>query len=145
MEESRKHCLTTGLKVLDEYIMRGHEKGALQSGATTVVLAPSNVGKSAWLISTTIHNIRDGKSVLYMTHEDRFEDVRIRMLQCYLRMGINELLDAYKNPEGLAKLHEATADIAKHIVYIPVNKPGMTIQDIVPDNRSGTGEEEDQQ
>lgn len=132
MEESRKHCLTTGLSVLDEYIMTRHEGGALQAGASTVVLAPVNVGKSSFLITTAMHNVRQGKSVLYMTHEDRFEDVRIRMLQCYLRMNINDLLDAYKTPEGLAKIKEATGVISKQISYVPVNKPGMTIQDVLP-------------
>lgn len=132
MEKSRENCLTTGLKMLDEYIMKDHKIGSLQSGASTVVLSPANVGKSSFLITTSIHNVKAGKSVLYMTHEDRYEDVRVRMLQCYLRMNISDLLDAYKTPEGLAKINEATQALSKFITYIPVNKPGMTIQSVIP-------------
>ncbi len=132
LERSRENCISTGLPILDEYIMSNHKSGSLQAGATTVVLASSNSGKSAWLITTAIHNIKAGKSVLFMTHEDRFEDVRVRMLQSYLGMDINTLLSEYKTPEGLKAIKDATKDISAHLVYVPVNKPGMTVEDVVP-------------
>src|SRR6266404_577715 len=132
LEHSHKDCLTIGLPILDSYIMSNQTQGGLQRGASTVALAPINIGKSSFLITTAIHNVKKQKSILYMTHEDRFEDVRVRMLQCYLRRDINSLLELYKTESGLKEIKAATAEISKYIIYIPVNKPGMTVEEVIP-------------
>lgn len=130
-QETREHALTTGLKILDRALLKEAPSGGLQPGDTTIVMGPVNVGKSTVLISMACANIRAGKDVLYMTHEDAPEDIRLKFLANMTKLPIHKLLE-YDNPEVAAKLDSAVKFLDKHLRYEPYTKAGMTVEEVLP-------------
>jgi replicative DNA helicase len=128
----RDNALTTGLTVLDNALLEGATKGGLQLGDTTVLLAPTNVGKTTTMITMAVHNILQGKNVFFMTHEGVPSDIRMKFLKCILGVNTNELFKMYNTPEGMKALEMASKQLNKRLRYIPYNKAGMTIEDVLP-------------
>lgn len=131
-KEEKHDALTTGLKLLDEALLDGATNGGLQRGDTTVVLAPSNTGKTTCMLTIGVHNVKADKDVLVMTHEGRPEDIRNKILKATLDCTEEQLLNMYHTPEGLQKLRSASELLKKHLTYIPYNKAGMKVEDVVP-------------
>lgn len=127
-ERERGTALTTGLKIFDQALMDGATVGGLQRGDMTLILAPSNVGKTTALITIACHNVRRGKSVLLMTHEGRPDDIARKIHQSFLGMTYPEILAAYKDPKLFAVLQQKLEFLNRFMTYIPINKPGMTVE-----------------
>ncbi len=89
-------------------------------------------GKSSTLITIACHNIRAGKSILYMTHEGRPEDIKLKILANMLECPISQIFDLYKTEDGRKKLNDVGKNIDRHLLYIPYNRAGMTIEEVVP-------------
>lgn len=130
--DERSDALTTGLKMLDESLLDGAISGGLQRGDTTVVLAPSNVGKTTSLLTIARHNIFANKDVLLMTHEGRPEDIRNKLMKACLDCSEDEMLRLYATPEGLERLKSMSSLLKQKLTYIPYNKAGMKVEDVVP-------------
>jgi replicative DNA helicase len=136
-ETERMEALTTGLDILDRCLLKGAPSGGLQKGDTTIVMAPVNIGKTTCLITMATANIIKGKDVFLMTHEGRPEDIRLKILSNVLQCPIDAIFELYRDPAKIAKLELVTAQIEKHLKYIPYNKAGgMTIEEVVPIIRS---------
>ncbi len=132
-ETERLSAVTTGLKILDEQLLKGATAGGLQKGDTTIMMGAVNQGKSTCLITMACANIRESKDVFYMSHEGRPEDLRLKILSNMLQCPIDEIFNYYKDNEKLAKLSATTKLIETHLKYIPYNKAGgMTIEEVVP-------------
>jgi KaiC/GvpD/RAD55 family RecA-like ATPase len=131
-KEEKQEALPTGLKLLDEALLGGATSGGLQRGDTTVILAPSNTGKTTCILSIVVHNIQANKDVLLMTHEGRPEDIRMKVMKAALDCTEEEMLNMYHTPEGLQKLRTTSALISSRLIYIPYNKAGMKVEDVVP-------------
>src|ERR1700677_2253925 len=70
VQEERQGGLTFGLKLMDRLLTpHGDGGGGLFPGDTTLLLAGTNIGKSATLITIATANIMKGKDVLILTHE----------------------------------------------------------------------------
>lgn len=138
----RLSALTTGLALLDEALMTDaiqrapdgttFSTGGMQLGDTTVLMAPSNTGKTTAMLTMVRHNIMRQKDILLMTHEGRPEDIRNKLLKGVLNCTESELHDMYKTPEKLNTLRNFAALIQRHCTYIPYNKAGMKVEDVVP-------------
>lgn len=127
-------ALTTGLSVLDAALSSdGQPNPALYRGDTTVILAPINCGKSTAMITIACHNIRQKKSVLFYTHEGRKEDIREKVLQSFTRNTKTELFNLYRTPEGLKKINDAVKGLELYLEYVPFNRPGMTVEQVMAD------------
>jgi hypothetical protein len=134
-EEQYTDGLTTGLKILDDALVpSGDAKkgGGLFRKDCTIVLAPSNVGKTTTLITMAVHNVIAGKHVLFMTHEGRPSDIREKMLCAFLGMSKPEIFGLYKKPHGIALVAAATEYLKKYMTYIPYNRAGMTVEEVIP-------------
>lgn len=131
-ETERVEALTTGLPVLDGALLKGATTGGLQRGDTTVIMAPINIGKTTTLITFSCHNIKAGKDVLFMTHEGRPEDIRNKILANMLGCTIDGLLEYYKDYSKMSIIENTVKMIDKHFRYIPYNKAGMVVEDVVP-------------
>ncbi len=132
-KEERREALTTGLRLLDEAL--GAEKeneGGLYKGDSTVILAPSNAGKTTSMITVAVHNVRKGRHVLLMTHEGRPDDIRMKLLKSFLGVDQKGLFDLYETKAGQDRIVNATQFFSRFLVYMPYNKAGMTIEDVVP-------------
>ncbi|WNM70286.1 DNA primase-helicase [Myxococcus phage Mx1] len=144
--QEKGNAITTGSPLLDQALLDGATSGSLQYGDTTLVLAPSNVGKTTFMLSVGVHNVLSNKDVLVMTHEGRPEDIRLKILKALLGVSEQELLALYQTKEGLARIHIATNLLKAKLTYIPYNKAGMKVEDVVPiirraqeDRRAKTG------
>ncbi len=132
-------AISFGIKALDDAMMPqgmdsgppNHSKGLLL-GDTTILLAPSNVGKTTALITIARHNIMRGRDVLWFTHEGVDDDLQIKMMQAVLGVDLPELLKMYKTKDGMARITATMRMVDRHLVYIPWNHPGMTVEELVP-------------
>lgn len=134
-ELSYERALTTGLTILDDALVPGNDskgRGGLFRGDITILMAPANVGKTTCLITMAVKNAMQGKKVLFMTHEGRPSDIREKMLQCALRMEKGLLFEAYKSPEMLQRLDFFATHLDKFLTYVPYNKAGMTVEEVIP-------------
>lgn len=133
-EKGYQDALTTGLGIFDQQLRPEGSPpgGGLFIGDTTVLLAPSNVGKTTAMITMSVHNMMAGKHVLFMTHEGRPSDIREKFLQAILNCTKPELFQMYKTPEGMARIQWAIEFARRFLTYIPYNKAGMVIEEVVP-------------
>ena len=139
VESRYDDAVSFGIKALDDAMMppgmdsgpAGHSKSLLL-GDTTILLAPSNVGKTTGLITIARHNIMQRKDVLWFSHEGVDDDLQQKMMQAVLGVNTATLLAMYKSDEGLAQITAAMRLVDKHLVYIPWNHPGMTVEELVP-------------
>lgn len=144
-ENNETEALTTGCYLLDRALLKRKENDAtdarvgdvpkskgLQLGDTTVILAPSNTGKTSTLITIARHNIVAGKHVLFMTHEGRPEDIRNKFYRAFLGVTQDDLFALYKTPEGQRELERAANAFRNNLKYVPYNKAGMTVEEVIP-------------
>lgn len=131
-ENSRGSALTTGLGILDQALLKDATRGGLLLGDTTLVMSPVNCGKTSCLITIACHNVRAGKDVLVMTHEGAPSDIRLKILANMLDCPIPKIFELYKTKEGNAIIDTCVKMLNKHLKYIPYNKAGMTVEEVVP-------------
>ncbi|MDE2425762.1 MAG: hypothetical protein KGO96_07630 [Elusimicrobia bacterium] len=146
-EENIKNALPTGLKLLDKALLEGSENGGLLRGNTTIVMAPTDSGKTSTLITMACHNVLTEHPVLFMTHEGVPEDIKLQTLCCMMSLieiknksnrfpnGLDRLAiyELKETAEGRKKIKYATDLLDQFLEYRPYNKPGMTIEDVEPE------------
>jgi hypothetical protein len=133
IEENRieySNALTTGLTLFDHLLTPKAQKGSLLPGDMSIIMAPVNVGKTTAMITTVVHNVAAGKSVLFLTHEGRPEDIKEKIRCSFLGVTPLELLDLYKTPEGRARLDYVAKWMNQFLTYYPYNKPGLTVEEV---------------
>jgi replicative DNA helicase len=131
-ELERGSALTTGLRLLDQALLDGATTGGMLRGDTTILMAPVNTGKTTGMWTIARHNIMAGKDVLAMSHEGRPTDLGLKMLRSVLGVTEVQLLAMYRDPMGRQRIVDAQKIIKAHFVYIPYNKAGMKVEDVVP-------------
>lgn len=86
-----------------------------------------------FLITVSCHNILQGKTVLFMTHEGDPKQLRIQFLSNILGLPVEDVVKLRESEHGRLKLTPAVAMLDKHLKYIPYNKAGaMYIERVVP-------------
>jgi replicative DNA helicase len=133
------HWLELDSKIKDTAISTGCRRldlalgGGLFKGETSAIMAPSNTGKSTFMITLVRHAIMQEKKVLFITHEDNPSKIRRKILTSYMGVDSKHIL----NPEMIkqersSKLLNIAAEIIKErLAYIPYNKTGeMYIEDV---------------
>lgn len=136
-ESDREHTLTTGLPGFDQALLEGAADGGMLRGDMTVLLAPSNIGKTTTLSTIAVQNVWKRKHVLFFTHEGRPEDIQMKMLCSSMGVSMPELLAMYKTEEGLSKIRLHSKLLQTYMTYIPYNTAGsMYVEDVVDLMRS---------
>lgn len=131
--DSKKNALGLGLSMLDSAILQGATSGGLLPGDTTVVIAPVNVGKTTFMITVACHNVRQGKDVLFVSHEGNPKLIRLMFLANIVGCSVNKILELGTTKEGREKIHVAATMLEKHLTYIPYNKSDkMVVEEFVP-------------
>lgn len=136
-----ENACTFGLKTLDQLLTPYCKDGSLLKGDTTVLLAPSNVGKTTVLLNAIRANIKRGKRVLFFTHEGRPEDIRNKLWCLMLSIveqdesrsrfvTMDSLLKSWQEPAFQSEMKMMAKFMSKYLTYIPLNKPGMTVEDV---------------
>lgn len=139
-ETERIDALSTGLSILDKCMLEGAVHGGMQRGDTTIILSSQNAGKSTFLSTAALHNVLAGKNVLYMTHEGRPDDIRLKFISGLLGCCVPDIFELGRTPEGIKRLENATRLLDQHLMYVPYNRAGMTVEDVVPIIRSNQEE-----
>ncbi len=124
--------LTFGAPEVDKLINPHAPNGSLLKGDTTVLVASSNAGKTTALITTIVANARNSKHILFITHEGRPEDIWQKMVMCAANLTLKELHEAPFNTGFMNRAKGANMLLNKYVDYLPMNKPGMTIEDVEP-------------
>ncbi len=106
------------------------KRGGLLKGDTTILIAPTNVGKTTAILTIICANIKNGKYVLFFNHEGREGDIQQKLLRCMVGLTIPEYTRALCDPDGFALIHEAAATLKKYLIWIPLTNPGLTIEEV---------------
>lgn len=140
-EEMVGECVTTGHPLLDEALLEGAATeaagislespdtiafppdkldiktlttGGLMKGDTTMILGPSNSGKTTTVISMIVANLFFGKKVLYITHEMKWEDIKTKVYQRAFQKSATELTNYSKSEEDIDQLNIKTVSNMIH-------------------------------
>lgn len=143
--ESFEDCLTIGHPIFDKLLREGAAKkdadltkpppkfwtnGGLVKGDTTVILGPSNSGKTTTVTSIIVPNILNEKHVLYFTHEQKWEDIKTKLFMCMCNATADELRKPDNALQG--KMEFAGKMLDKYLTYIPWVKAGdMWVESVI--------------
>lgn len=122
-------AISFGLDAFDRLLLpEGGGNGSLLKGDMTVLLAPTNIGKTTTMVTVAVHNIMNGKDVLLVTHEGRISDIKMKIWQCMLQMDRKSIMSKLGSMrEAFAFCQEITK---KHLEFLPLNKAGLTVEDV---------------
>lgn len=132
----REGALSTGLPLLDQKIDPSCVNGALLKGDTTILLAPTNAGKTTAMITMAVHNIKNGKDVLFISHEGRESDLKEKFWSAITRKTKPDMLKAIQNedPQVSKVIQKMTLAynlyVSRHLTYMAMNKPGLTVEEV---------------
>jgi hypothetical protein len=129
-QKDRQNALTFGNGVVDKLLLPDGVSGSLLPGDTTVLVAPTNVGKTTTIITTIGHNLRKGKSALLITHEGTEQDLKLKIWCNVLGCTKPELLAMYHSEEGLEKLNKGLAFIRRYLTFVHYPKAGLTVEEV---------------
>jgi replicative DNA helicase len=129
-QKDRQNALTFGNGVLDKLLLPDGVSGSLLPGDTTVLVAPTNVGKTTSVISIIGHNIRKGKSALLITHEGTEQDLKLKIWCNVLGCTKPELIAMYNTQEGTERMAKGLAFIRRYLTFVHYPKAGATIEEV---------------
>lgn len=124
------NALTTGLTIFDRLLTPKAASGSLLPGDLSIILAPTNIGKTTSMITTVVHNVLMGKHVLLITHEGRPSDIKEKIYCAMLGMNALQLLDIHKSKKGQRRIEHSAKWLSQYLTYIPMNKPGLTVEEV---------------
>lgn len=126
---------TFGLKVIDNLILPENTNGGLLPGDMTVLLAPTNAGKTSTMVTVARHNIASknpnhgsNRKVLLLTHEGRPMDIKFKLLSSILQANKAQLDQMYIDRD--IRLEKAAKLLSENFTYVPLNEPGQTVESV---------------
>jgi hypothetical protein len=130
---NRTNACTFGLTLMDQLLIQDDNPetcrmGSLLSGDSTVLLAPTNIGKTTTMINVAIANVLQGKHVLLLTHEGRPEDIQDKIWCNLLGCTRAQLFNHWQqNPK---EWYLRMAALKRFFTYIPMNDAGMNVEKV---------------
>lgn len=126
-----KNALTLGLPALDRLLLPdGDGKGSLLKGCMTVLLSPTNGGKTTAMVTILVNNILQGKDVLFITHEGRVPDIKLKIWECLMGMNRRDVMAALGNPEFDKVLAICRQLVKDHLEFVPMNQAGLEVEEV---------------
>lgn len=129
-----KDALSFGLKEIDSLLLpAGKGVGSLLPGDSTLVLAPTNAGKTSALITVIAHNLWEQKATLYLSHEGRTNDLATKIWCAMLDVDRVQFFRMALHPESDAErqaIRSAVATYQRYFTYVPMNRPGLTVEEV---------------
>jgi len=130
-EAEYKDALTWGVDLFDRKLTPAAEKGSLLRGDTTVIIAPTNIGKTTCCATIIRHNIVRCKPVLFLVHEGTVSDIRTKVWCSMMRVTRAELLAMYRTEEGKQKMDKYLPYLLKYLDFVHMPRVGMTVEKTV--------------
>lgn len=124
-----KNAMTLGSKVIDKHVAAVCESGCLLPGDTTLVLAPSNVGKSTFIVTVARANLKAGKKVLLVAQEGNAMQLRNSILTTTTGIARNDVYKAIGQPETRERMRKVAEILDERLTFAFLSKAGGTVQD----------------
>lgn len=133
IESLSANALTLGHPLMDKLLNPDCKSGSLLPGDSTVVLAPTNIGKTTHKITVAVANLMLGKKVIFITHEGRKVDIQEKIWQCLLKVTKQTFrkMALSDDVKIQATITEVAKILAKNLVYIDYQKPGTSVEEVV--------------
>lgn len=112
-------------------------RGGLMLGDSTVLLGPTNSGKTTAVLTIVSWNLLMGKEVLYIPMEQKPDDLKDRMMQSMLNLNRSEVSNddrRFRGDQSVADARDAINFhvLAKHLVMAPFIKAGeMYVENVI--------------
>ena len=126
-----ENALTFGLDCFDKLLTPDAKSGSLLLGDTTVLLAPTNIGKTTSMITAAAANVKRGRYVLMITHEGRPEDIKKKILCNMCGVTSGQLLEIYASEQGRRNIEIQVNTLKRFFTYVPINNPGLTVEEVL--------------
>lgn len=115
----------------DMRFIKTSSTGGLIPGDLTVLMGPSNAGKTTSIVSVIKQNILMGKFVLLVTHEQKDDDIRFKIIQSFMEDHWDKFDPKTPRPEQEQKLAWIERILEDRLVYVSWIKPGqMFVEDV---------------
>jgi hypothetical protein len=131
--EDAKNAISYGLPAMNRLLLpEGEGKGSLLPGDMTVLLAPTNIGKTTTMVTIAGINIRAQKYVLMITHEGRINDIKMKIWQSMMGMSRQDMMNNIGKPtQGFMDELTIVRDLVnRYLVFMPLNKAGMAVEEV---------------
>jgi hypothetical protein len=116
--------------MLQDGLPKSTDRGGMGKGEMTVLVGPSNAGKTSTVVSVVAANVMKDKKVLFMTHEQKEGDIVMKITSCITGKTKTELVQLYQTNLPLYK--QILARIDKSLTYKSYIKPGkMYVEDVL--------------
>lgn len=129
-----ENALTFGNDVIDKKLNPMAKKGSLLLSDTTILLAPTNIGKTTCLLTIFCHNMLNGKDILFLTHEGRPSDIRDKIWMNLLGFTREELYTfvaaSGSDPMVMETIKAFTQFVAERLCWVPVHKAGLSVEEV---------------
>jgi hypothetical protein len=127
------NALTLGHSMLDKALNPDCAKGSMLLGDTTVLMAPTGLGKTTASISVLTANIMNQKPCLYIHHEGRRDDIAEKIWLNMLDVSkkrFRELVFS-SEPSHIMTLQVISKLLQDYLIHIDMQKPGLTVEEVV--------------
>jgi hypothetical protein len=138
IEHDTSKALTLGHPLLDRVMNPDCARGSLLPGDSTVLMAPTNVGKTTATIAVIAANILERKHCIVLTHEGRDRNLMEKVYQALIGVTPTQFRAmARSNELHLRNGLQAIYDLLKeYLTHIHIQKPGLTVEEVVSIIRS---------
>lgn len=131
IEVEYKDALTWGVDLFDQKLTPAAVRGSLLLGDTTVLLAPTNIGKTTTVATICRHNIVRRKPILFITHEGRENDIFTKIWCCLLKINQAQLLELQASPEGQTLMDRYVPLLMEYLDFIHMPRAGGTVEHVI--------------
>lgn len=129
-----KSAISFGIGTVDKLLLPiGEGKGSLLPGDTTLILAPTNIGKTSSKITVAAYNVRRGQPTLLLTHEGVDDDIAEKMVMSLMGLNRAQLYELFKDPtgNGYKTYLKFLNFLDRYFTYLPMNKPGLNVEEVI--------------
>lgn len=153
INKQQKDGISTGSTILDKILSNGGSQAREDSGNTisypgfkkkamTVVIGPSNSGKTSLMTTFIKHIINQDKKVLFITHEGDERQIANNIYKACLNMNDRQFSEHLKEYDKTRTMSDHMRDsiiltkekIAKNLMYKPMRSTGALYVEDVIDN-----------
>lgn len=126
-----KTAISFGLPALNRLLLpEGEGNGSLLKGDMTVLLAPTNIGKTTTMVTIAAYNILQGKDVLLITHEGRVSDIKLKIWQSLVGLSRQDIMRNLTNKEFVTGFDPFREMCHRHLEFLPLNRAGLTVEEV---------------
>lgn len=130
--------LTTGIKIFDQQLNPDAPNGPLLKGDMSLVISPTNQGKTTHLCTITRHNLYLQKHILFIYHEGKNSEMQEKFWCAMVGCTRGELygnqsrgiLPLHKTEEGQKRLEIARRFMNKYFTLLPMHTAGLTVEEV---------------